>query len=281
MIKTIYGFLLTTMMACISAHANATDSILIGIAPHSSARVILESHASLRNFLETKLGKNVEIVTAPNFSEFTRRSLQGQYDLLITSPHLALMAQEHAGYVPLTTYTQGLETVLITRSERIPEERPLKTTGLDPVSFVTLTGLQELNYRGLTVENGSLTVNYASASDSAALAVAQGRTDIAIMSWPNYVKLNDEIKKQIHVSWRSEPKPSRIYLAKTDKGIDLRTWQQTIDAFAISPEGIAHLESNKLKAFRPVTTDDLNSVRALSNAAFTYLNTTPTIDMGR
>lgn len=281
MIKTIYSFFLTTIIACISVHANAADSILIGIAPHSSARVILESHESLRHFLENKLGTNVEIVTAPNFSEFTRRSLQGQYDLLITSPHLALLAQEYAGYIPLMTYTQGLETVLITRSERIPEERPLKTTGLDPVSFVTLTGLQELNHRGLTVENGSLTVNYASASDSAALAVVQGKADVAIMSWPNYVKLNDEIKKQIHVSWRSEPKPSRIYLVKPGNGVDLARWQAVLNDFTTSPEGIAHLESNKLKAFRPVTTDDLNSVRALSDAAFTYLNTTPTIDMSR
>lgn len=271
MLKKIATFLGLLIASSSFIHANATDSILIGIAPHSSARIILESHATLRSFLENRLGKPVEIVTAPTFSEFTRRSLQGQYDLLITSPHLALLAQDQAGYKPLLTYTQGLETVLVSRTETLPEKRPLTVFGLDPISFVTLTGLEELQKRGIIKANDN-TINYASASDSTALAVIQGKADIAIMSWPNYTKLNDEIKKQVAVSWRSEPKPSRIYLVKTGKGIDAQTWEQAITAFTTSPEGMSHLEDNKLKGFRSVNTDDLNSVRPLANAALTYLN---------
>jgi phosphonate transport system substrate-binding protein len=280
MIKKIYSVLLACIALCAVSFANASDSILIGIAPHSSARIILESHASLRSFLETRFGKPVEIVTAPNFSEFARRSLQGQYDLLITSPHLALMAQEHAGYTPIMTYTQGLETVLVSLNETLPEKRPLAVFGLDPISFVTLTGLEELKLRGLITEKNA-NVSYASASDSTALAVIQGKADIAIMSWPNYTKLNDEIKKQVAISWRSAPEPSRIYLMKPSKGIDAQAWQQAIEAFTTSPEGIAHLENNKLKAFRKLNNGELNSVRPLANAAFSYLNTTTNSENGK
>jgi phosphonate transport system substrate-binding protein len=274
--KQIYSFVLLIVTLLFSyTPANAQETILIGIAPHSSARIILESHASLSRFLEARFGQPVQIVTAPNFSEFTRRSLEGQYDLLITSPHLALLAQEHVGYIPLLTYTQGLETVLVSKTDVLPNKHPLLVTGLDPVSFVTLTGLNELKERGLTVETG-LQISYASASDSAALAVIQEKTDVAIMSWPNYTKLNDEIKKQVAVSWRSEPKPSRIYLAKAGKGIDAAAWQGAINAFSTSPEGVAHLADNKLAAFRPVTKDELTSVRPLADAAFKYLTTTST-----
>lgn len=273
MIKKIYVFLLLCASCGFAGLAHAAESILIGIAPHSSARIILESHASLRSFLEARLGRNVEIVTAPTFSEFTRRSLQGQYDLLITSPHLALLAQEQAGYKPLMTYTQGLETVLISRTETLPEKRPLVIFGLDPISFVTLTGLDELQKRGIIKEH-DVNVSYASASDSTALAVIQGKADVAIMSWPNYTKLNDEIKKQVAVSWRSEPKPSRVYLAKAGKGIDDSTWEQVINAFSVSPEGISHLEENKLKGFRPLNNEDLSGVRSLADAALKYLNST-------
>lgn len=255
------------------AHVNAQESILIGIAPHSSARMILESHASLSRFLETKLDRPVQIVTAPNFSEFTRRSLQGQYDLLITSPHLALLAQDHAGYAPLLTYTQGLETVLVARTETLPNKQPLSVIGLDPVSFVTLTGLHELKTRGLSKAE-DIQIKYASASDSAALAVIQGKADVAIMSWPNYTKLNDDVKPQVNIAWRSEKKPSRIYLAKAGKGIDLITWRNAIDAFTLSPEGKSHLEDNKLGEFRRTTTDDLESVRPLAEAAYQHLKTT-------
>jgi phosphonate transport system substrate-binding protein len=280
MIKKITAFLFACIALCAVNFAHANDSILIGIAPHSSARIILESHSSLRSFLETRFGKPVEIVTAPNFSEFTRRSLQGQYDLLITSPHLALIAQEHASYTPIMTYTQGLETVLVSLNETLSEKRPLTIWGLDPVSFVTLTGLEELKQRGLIAEKNA-NVSYASASDSTALAVIQGKADVAIMSWPNYTKLNDEIKKQVAVSWRSKPEPSRIYLIKPSKGIDAQAWQQAIDAFTTSPEGIAHLENNKLKAFRKFHADELNSVRPLADATLTYLNRTASTENGK
>ena len=65
--------------------------------------------------------------------------------------------------------------------------------------FIKEAKLNELKERGLTVETG-LQISYASASDSAALAVIQEKTDVAIMSWPNYTKLNDEIKKQVEIN---------------------------------------------------------------------------------
>jgi phosphonate transport system substrate-binding protein len=272
MIKTFYGFLWVTLSSCFIGLVHAEDSILIGIAPHSSARVILESHASLRSFLEARFGKSVEVVTAPNFSEFARRSLQGQYDLLITSPHLALMAQEKAQYNPLITYTQGLETVLVSRTETIPEKRPLVVFGLDPVSFVTLTGIEALKNMGLS-HNTGMHIEYTSASDSTALAVVQGKADLAIMSLPNFNKLNDTVKNQLAIAWCSEPKPSRVYLSKVGKGISATMWQEAIYAFTTSPEGLAHLESNKLKGFRHIDTEELASVRSQADAALRYLAT--------
>ncbi len=267
-VKQLLGVLLSGVaLSCQSA-----EPILVGVAPHSSARVIMESHATLRDYLENKLHQPVQIVTAPTFSEFTRRSLKNNYDLLITSPHLALIATEHANYEPVMTYTQGLETVLVGLSDQLPSNRPLRVIGLDPVSFVTLTGLNYLKEIGLTTTD--LQVSYASASDSASLMVTQGKADVAIMSWPNYTKLNDDLRSKVAVAWRSEPKPSRIYLIKEGKGLSKADWQEALEGFTQSAEGEKHLVDNKLKGFKPTSADELLAVKPLADAAYQLLDST-------
>jgi phosphonate transport system substrate-binding protein len=265
--------LLGTFIAAFALTCQSAEPILIGVAPHSSARVIIESHATLRDYLENQFHQPVQIVTAPTFSEFTRRSLKSSYDLLITSPHLAVIAKEHAGYEPLMTYTQGLETVLVGLSDKLPEQKPLRVVGLDPVSFVTLTGLHYLKEIGLSSE-ADIKVSYASASDSASLMVTQGKADIAIMSWPNYTKLNDELRNKVAVVWKSEPKPSRVYLIKEGKGLTKVDWQTALKGFTESAEGEKHLTENKLKGFKSLTYNDLIPVKPLADAALKLLEST-------
>lgn len=75
----------------------------IGVAPHSSARVIIEMYQPLRLHLEQALHLPVEIVTAPDFTEFARRAMAQQYDIAITTGHQARLLQTDAGYLPLLT----------------------------------------------------------------------------------------------------------------------------------------------------------------------------------
>ncbi len=65
----------------------------IGVAPHTSTRVILELYQPLRLHLEKELGGPAEILTAPDFTEFARRSLHHEYDLVITTGHQARLLE--------------------------------------------------------------------------------------------------------------------------------------------------------------------------------------------
>jgi phosphonate transport system substrate-binding protein len=84
--------------------APAQESFILGVAPHTSARVILEMYQPLRLHLEKSLGNPVEVVTAPDFNEFARRALAQEYDLAITTGHQARLLQTDANYLPLLTY---------------------------------------------------------------------------------------------------------------------------------------------------------------------------------
>jgi len=106
--KGMVGFIILVLTLC----SYAQEPVRIGIAPHSSARIIMETHHDVKSFLEKQFGRSVEIVTAKSFSEFSKRCNEGKsYDMIITSPNLAYLAQHIAHYQPLMTYTKGLETI--------------------------------------------------------------------------------------------------------------------------------------------------------------------------
>lgn len=242
------------------------DSIKIGIAPHSSTRVILESHQDLRLFLQNYFKRPVQILTAKNFSEFTKRSDKGTYyDLILTSPNLAVLAKKLGGYTPIMTYTKGLSTILLSTNKNILESKqlPLNVIGLDPVSFPTLDAQDWLEKKGFNNDR-KIKYTYTSATDSSISILLNNNADMIIMSLPNYIKLvTNKNKDLVHVIYQSEPKPSRIYLAKNSNGITLEEWEVVLDAFSKSPEGKRHLEITKLQGFKKIEPSDLDNLGSI------------------
>ncbi|RXJ69296.1 hypothetical protein CRV08_04615 [Halarcobacter ebronensis] len=237
--------------------------IIIGIAPHSSTRVILKSHQDLRVFLEKYFQRPVEILTAKNFSEFSIRCNEGSYyDLVLTSPNLAVLAQKMGSYTPLMTYKKGLSTILLSKDKDILKSTklPLHIVGLDPVSFPTLDAQDWLDKQGFK-EQEKVKYTYTSATDSSIAILLNNHADMIIMSLPNYIKLmNEKLKDKVNVIYQSEPKPSRIFLAKDKNGITLEEWEKALDAFSKSSEGENHLKITKLEGFKKMAPNDLDNL---------------------
>ncbi|GAA4030574.1 hypothetical protein GCM10022212_31120 [Actimicrobium antarcticum] len=96
---------------CSTVQAQTPSTLVIGVAPHSSARAILDMYQPLRKHLQKSLAVTVDIVTAPDFTEFARRMLHQDYDLAITTGHQARLSQTDAGYLTLLTYRAEFRTI--------------------------------------------------------------------------------------------------------------------------------------------------------------------------
>lgn len=270
-VRKLILFILLIFLGNSNANSN---TITIGIAPHSSTRVILETHQDLRIFLEKYFQRPVEIVSAKNFSEFAERTNEAKYyDLVLTSPNLAVLGKKFGFYTPLMTYTKGLTSIIISKDKEILKSKnfPLRVVGLDPVSFATLTAEEWLEDQGLH-ENKEIQYSYSSASDSAAAIVLNGNADMCIMSLPNYLKLSDEIKEKIFIVYESLPKPSRIYLAKEKNDLTLENWKNALEAFSKSQEGINHLSTTKLEGFRMMVPNELDNLNKIADKTLNRLN---------
>jgi phosphonate transport system substrate-binding protein len=241
------------------AQVQAPAVFRLGVAPHTSARVILDMSQPLRQPLEAALGMPVEVVTAPDFTEFARRMLRQEYDLAITTGHQALLGQTDAGYLPLLTYRAEFRAVaLVAANSPYKSARDLRgkpVLGLSSTSFVTLWGKHWM------LKNGnSEPLRYVSASDSVARLILAGEAAAGFTSLANYQSLTREVQSQMRFLVISDPLPGRMYLLNqrhlARKGvIDAALWH-----FADSAAGKMYFEKYKLEGYRKLKPRELEAL---------------------
>ncbi len=257
-LRCAWGVLLAVATLPVSA-AEPTPFVL-GVAPHTSARVILEMYQPLRRHLEAVLKQSVEVQTAPDFTEFAKRALNQEYDLAITTGHQARLYQTDAGYLPLLTYQADFKAVaLVPKDSKIRSAADLKGTtvlGLSPTSLVTLWGLHWLK----TQKVPEINVRYVSAADSVSRLVLSGEASAAFTSLANYQKLPADQREQLRIVAESESMAGRVYMLNKRWTSRLNIIDKALWSFAASPEGKQYFEQNKLDGYRKLRTRELEAM---------------------
>jgi phosphonate transport system substrate-binding protein len=270
--RLLCGFTLVLALFLLSSAALAEEMFTIGVAPHTSTRVILQMYQPLRLHLEKTLGMSVEVVTAPDFNEFARRGLAQEYDLAITTGHQARLLQMDAKYLPLVTYKAEFKAVALAAAKgKIHKPKDLKgktVLGLSPASLVTLWGQHWLAENGL----GSIAVQYVSASDSVAQLVISGQAGAGFTSLANFHNLTPEMQSQLRFLAESPSMAGRVYVlnnrrAAKEKAIDAALWE-----FAKSPEGVQYFERYKLEGYRKLRPKELNTMDKYAEEVKKVLN---------
>lgn len=249
------------LLLMLSPNLRAEENVFhVGVAPHTSARVILEMYQPLRLALEKSLGQPVIIETAPDFTEFGRRALRQEYDIAITTGHQARIYEVDGGYQPLMTYKAEFKAVaLVAQNSRFRTPADLKGTtalGLSPTSLVTLWGLHWLKKNNLN----DLNIKYVSAADSVSHQVLAGEASVAFTSLANFQKLPVEQQQALSILAESEPMAGRIYMLNQRRSAQFKKIEQALLSFANSPEGKAYLSQNKLDGYRPLRPRELDAM---------------------
>lgn len=233
------------------------ETFRIGVAPHTSARVIVEQYQPLRLALERDLGVSVEIVTAPDFTEYARRALNQDYDLAITTGHQARMLAVDAGYQPLLTYKADFKAIVVVAGHSSAKgARDLKGTvlGLSPSSLVTLWGTHWLTDAGAK----EFSLRHVSAADSVAQLILSGEAAAGFMSTANFAKLAPEVQARLKLLEESEPMAGRVYVLNSRQGARRAVLEKSLWAFAESREGKQYFALNKLDGYRKLRPRELD-----------------------
>jgi phosphonate transport system substrate-binding protein len=257
MIRSLFVFV---ALLTVPADSHGADRFSLGIAPHTSARVILQMYQPLRLHLEKSLGMSVEVVTATDFNEYARRAIKQEYDLAVTTGHQARLLQTDAKYLPLLTYKADFKAVaLILANGVVKEAKDLagkNALGLSPASLVTLWGQHWLVDNGL----GAVQLRYVSASDSVAQLIIAGEAAAGFTSLANFQMLNPEVRGQLRILAESKSMAGRVYVLNGRRSAVRKKIETALWDFARSDEGIRYFETHKLGGYRQVAEGELKQM---------------------
>ena len=176
----------TGALAKTESDANPESSqkayLTFGFLPMQSPVALFKRFAPLRDYLSTQIQKEIRMETAKNFSEFSKRTSQRQYDIVFTAPHMALQALDGEDYEVAATFTKPLKSVFVVKEKssiQNVQDLESKTVATPPKkAIVTMVGK---NYLG---SNGLKAVRYSTyqTHNAAYSAVLGGEVDAAVIS---------------------------------------------------------------------------------------------------
>ncbi|OZA27454.1 MAG: hypothetical protein B7X93_09065 [Hydrogenophilales bacterium 17-61-9] len=245
------------------AHAEPGTPIRIGLLPTLSAKVLMTSYQPLRVYLERELQRPVEMFTSTDFKRFQHDTLAGDFDLMVTAPHLARLSQMEAGFLPVATYLAVNRAVLITANNKpiklIDELRGRNLAIFDPLGLIVLQAQQWLEDRGLESERDYRAVVFPS-HNSVGFSVQQGESLMGVTSPAGLRQLPPETREQIRVFAELPQVPGLIWIAHPRMKQAANRIQTALLRFAETPEGAQFYAGNAYKGMRPVTPEELRSL---------------------
>jgi len=238
--STIALFGAVWFLAWSSCASAQPEPLQLGLVPNISPRVLFEHNRPLRLYLERRLGRPVELVTAPDFRVFHQRTLAGAYDLAVTPAHMARLAQLDAGHVPLVSYAPGIACLVVTAKESgvngIGDLRGRAITLANPLSLVALHGQQWLGAHGLRAEQ-DYRITRVRADDSAASMLVRGESAAALLSAGELRAIPEKLRERVAVLSPCGEVQSFVAVASARLPAQLReSLRGALIAFPAAPE---------------------------------------------
>lgn len=253
------------LIAGIQPACGADKPLSFGVFPHLTARQTIETYRPLADVLEKHLQRQVVIYTARNFKTFVERTRQGEYDILLTAPHLAWLARQDAGYRPLLKYAQPVHGLLVVRSDSpfaVPDALRGRTIATpDPLAVVVMALQVELAAHGLRHNVDYQTLD-SGTHRNAVMQVIKGRADAAMLGLHAYNLLPPELHPKVRVLAKTPPLSSLMYLTHPRlHDAEAQTVRKALLEFSARPEGLAFMQRGGYGGFSDVDGRELRTFR--------------------
>lgn len=244
---------------------SADDPLVFGIFPYLTAKETIEVYRPLADTLEKHLQRQVVIYSARDFSIFADRTRRGDYDILLTAPHLAWLARQEAGYRPLLKYVQPVRGMLVVKADS-PFDSPHALRGrtiatADSIAVAVLAVQAELAARGLR-HNTDYRTTDSGTHLNAVMQVINGRADGAMVGAHAYTLMSPELRRQLRVLAETPPLSGLMYLSHPRlREAEAQTVRKALLNFAATPEGLAFMQRGAYGGFAAVDDRELHAYR--------------------
>lgn len=249
---------IATLCLDMSRVAVAVEPLKLGVVPYLSTRALLGFYQPLQKALETQLDRRVELVTAPDYTVFHQRTMAGEYDIVVTNPVFARIAQRDAMFEAVARATTNLTPVIIvsvTSPVKSLEELNGKTIAITEAS-ATITQIGQQVLRQQEVKNPRFVVTRSHTNSIAFLQ--RGEADAAISSVTAIKQATPEARNSVRVIREiSSNVPPIIYLVAPGRGLSAAALRDVLLQFAASDAGRIYIDALGHQGISPVTSREM------------------------
>jgi len=232
-----------------------------GVLPFASPARLMDQFQHLGSYLEKRLDRRVDILSAPDYRDFAARTAAGRYDLVFTPPHFAALAIEETGYVPLVkTAPPFRPTIYVRRDGDVATLADLsgKTISApNDVALVTIWCEKKLREQGLAVGR-NLVFYYTPSHNNALLLLAHNVVDAAITVPVVARRMPAEIRDQIEPLFSLGETFAMTYLAApTMTAGEEERLRHLLLAFPETPDGARFRQGTPGPVHAPLSVDEI------------------------
>lgn len=199
-------------------------ALSVGVFPYLSTRVMLTTFEPLRDYLETSLKRPVRFYTAANYRDYYSKAVNGDYDVAIFPPHLALLAQRDGAQTPIARFSRVMHGVFVTTSESpitsLGQLRGVQLATPDSVALVSILAVKQLLSIGLSPSRDYIWRPGVS-HNSALLNLQRGTAQVALIANSALDQMPSEQREHLRILGRTSEFPALIVM--TRRTLPIRT----------------------------------------------------------
>ncbi|WP_405152387.1 phosphonate ABC transporter substrate-binding protein [Paenibacillus sp. FSL K6-0108] len=255
------------------------DKLKIGVIPSEDSENVESKMEPLKNYLSKKLGLEVEIFVANDYTAVVEAMRSKQVDVAHLGPFSYLLATDKANAEAIVSKVDadtGLPTyksVILTRKDsgikKLSDLKGKTFAFIDPASTSgNLVPRNELLKNGIDPEKDFSTSLYAGGGDASALAVQNKKVDAAATSDTVYKEmLAKNMLPDVEVLHESAPIPTSPVAVRKDldSGLEEKIKQAYLDMDKESPESLKALGLDKYGEITDSAYDNLREIAKILN----------------
>ena len=277
--KRVFGALIGIALAlglgreALAADANPTV-LKVALLPDENASELIKRNQPLKDYLESRLGKPIELIVTTEYSSMIEAMRFGRIDVAYFGPLSYVLARSKAEIEPFAAMVEGgkptYRSVLIASEKSginaIGDIRGKKVVFGDPASTSShLIPKAMLEDAGLVADR-DYQQNFVGAHDAVAANVANANADAGGLSeviWDRLVERKIIDTSKVKVLGYSKEYPQYPWTIRSDLAPDLK--DKIRNAFLTLHDSVV-LKSFRAEGFAPITDKDYDVIRDLAKA---------------
>ncbi len=250
-----------------NSQSNKSDVLQLGILPYLSTKALIKQWQDFAEQLGKQLQKKIIIKTAPSYAQFITRTAQYRYDLIMSAPHFAVLAQIESNYTIIAGFDNRLSGAIFVLNKSpyksIQDLRGQTLTTPDQLAAITILAELTIQQAGLNLYR-EITIKNTPSHNNAVLSVIKRQSTAGVAVKSLYLKTNKKLNKTLRLLTSTAEIPHTMFIvspkistnsANAIKNIFLNI-KQNIKLSNI----LDRLKWGKLK---PVSTDNINKLLPL------------------